>query len=201
MTIALKSICFFTAFLGIVTAGVCIWVIAAPVKWNVQKSLHVISAKWDGGDASKIGIATAVLMIIIGIAAFFINLEKRFIFFIAAFFVTLIIAIAFMSLSVKYLQDLKKTKEARNTIKNLPNFSGAYNNGIGGRGGYGRNDINSIIDDIFPNDVLDSIMTRLNILVAVGAIDSIVLLISIIVFYLKRPKSSSRNVIQMERTL
>ncbi|XP_023243080.1 uncharacterized protein LOC111641182 [Centruroides sculpturatus] len=192
MTSALKAVCFVVAFLGVVSAGVCVWVLATPEKFIVGET--IVAFEWDGGDSPKLGIATAILMLFIGIAACIANIEKRFIPFIAGLVIVLIIAIAFMSVAIKDHQDLKKAKDIQkmvlgsvsresNTFGDV-NYHGRYKNTV-----------------MTGQDFMDKMMTKLKILAAVGAIDAIVLLIGIIIFYVKRPKSTSRNAMQMERTL
>ncbi|XP_067138653.1 uncharacterized protein [Centruroides vittatus] len=190
MTSALKAVCFVVAFLGIASAGVCVWVLATPEKLVVE---GLIAFQWDGGDSPKVGIATAVLMLFIGIAACIANMEKRFILFIAGLIVALVLAITFMSLAIKNHQDLKKLKDIQMVLGSVNTKSNRY-----GNTGYNEGFKNNFM---MGQDFIDKMLTKLKILAAVGAIDAVVLLIGVIIFYMKRPKTTSRNAMQMERTL
>lgn len=182
----LKVVCWITGIIGVITAGVCIWLLAVPVELPMGLTANI-------GNSPKVGIAVAVFMILIGICSCFIDVEKRFPFYAVTLFVVLVLCITFMAIAVHDHQDLKKSQDLTNnadigSIINSQNFNS-----------YQRNQVKNAYKVAL--DAVDSLLTRLKVIAAVGGVDSIILLICFILFLIKRPKHSSRNTMQMERKL
>lgn len=182
----LKVVCWITGIIGVITAGVCIWLIAVPVELQYGITANT-------GNSPKVGLAAAVIMILIGICSCFIDVEKRFPYYAATLFVVLVLAITFMSIAVHDHQQLKNAQDFQRklnvgSIVNSPSFDNRQRN---------------IVKNAFKmtEDAINSIMNRLKVIAAVGGVDSVILLICIILFLIKRPKHSSRNTMQMERKL
>lgn len=167
---------FVTGLLGIVTAGVCIWLVTDTVEFHIG----IIQISWDGGDSPKVGIAAAVLMIVVGISFCLINPEGRFNFFAGALVIILALSIASMSVAIKDHQDLKKEADILKSVKNHIPPSKIDFDSLKRIKNININVINT------PDDILkiyDKMMARLNAVAAVGGIDSIAMIIGVAVLY------------------